>query len=145
MVSFSELSRAAYCPRQLYYARRHDDQEPPPEVSEKQALAGRYDELLTADDETLSGLPIDCDPAGYREALTALTRRADWEELCQPVATDYYVEGKDCHGVIHKLLAGDPPRSNGDLTGQATGNRRVGATDGPSGRRCQRACLGTRT
>ncbi len=109
MVSFSELSRAAYCPRQLYYARRHDDQEPPPEVSEKQALAGRYDELRTADDETLDALPIECGPSAYREALTALSERSDWEALCSPTETDYYVEGKDCHGVIHKLLAGDPP------------------------------------
>jgi CRISPR-associated exonuclease Cas4 len=109
MPSFSDLSRAAYCPRQLYYARRDDDREPPPEAQRRKALAFRYEELREADDETLAALPIDPDPAAYREALTALSTHPEWAALCAPVATDYYVEGKDCHGLIHKLLAGEPP------------------------------------
>jgi len=107
--TFSELSRAAYCPRQLYYARKHDDGKPPDSVEEKQALAFRYRELRTADDETLAALPIERSPAAYREALDSLSTRPVWEDLCEPVETDYYIEGKDCAGMLHKVLAGDPP------------------------------------
>jgi len=109
MPTFSDLSRAAYCPRQLYYARTDDDRGPPPEAEARQALAFRYDELSEADDETLAALPIDCSPAAYREALQRLSTRSDWGGLCDPSESEYYVEGKDCHGMIHKLLAGDPP------------------------------------
>ncbi|TQQ82858.1 hypothetical protein EGH24_05305 [Halonotius terrestris] len=109
MPTFSELARAAYCPRQLYYARKHDDGEPPPETDAKQALAFRYDELRTADDATLTSLPIDCSPNAYRDALDTLADRPLWDDLCAPAETDYYVEGKDCRGLLHKLLAGDPP------------------------------------
>ena len=109
MPSFSELARAAYCPRQLYYARKHDDHAPPPEAAEKRELAFRYEELLNADDETLAQLPIGCSPAAYRDALETLSTRAVWDRLCQPAETKYYVEGKDCHGQVHKLLAGEPP------------------------------------
>ncbi|MFW5973829.1 MAG: CRISPR-associated protein Cas4 [Natrialbaceae archaeon] len=109
MPTFSDLSRAAYCPRQLYYARTDPDRGPPPEAEARQALAFRYDELRAADDETLAALPIDREPAAYREALGELSTRPEWEDLCDPAETEYYVEGKDCHGLIHKLLAGDPP------------------------------------
>ncbi len=109
MPSVSDLSQAAYCPRQLYYARRESDRSPPPEARERQALAFRYDELRTADNETLAALPIDCSPAAYREKLETLATRSDWEALCAPTETNYHVAGKDCHGIIHKLLAGDPP------------------------------------
>lgn len=109
MPRVSDLSRAAYCPRQLYYARRDDDRGPPPEARERRALAFRYAELLEADDGTLAALPIARPPAAYREALSVLSDRPDWEALCAPAATDYHVEGKDCHGIVHKLLAGDPP------------------------------------
>lgn len=109
MPSFSELGRAAYCPRQLYYARKHDEQEPPPEAAEIKALAFRYAELKTASDETLSSLPIDPEPTAFRAKLGTLATRDDWEDLCDPVEQEYFVEGKDCHGVVHKLLAGDPP------------------------------------
>ena len=109
MPTFSELSRAAYCPRQLYYARKHDDGEPPDSVEEKQGLAFRYRELRTADDETLAALPIERSPETYREALDSLSTRPVWEDLCEPVETGYYVEGKDCAGLLHKILPGDPP------------------------------------
>jgi len=108
MPTFSDLSRAAYCPRQLYYARRDDDRGPPPEAEARQALAFRYDELRKADDATLADLPIECSPAAYRDALAGLSRRTDWTELCDPAEENYHVEGKDCNGLIHKLLAGDP-------------------------------------
>lgn len=109
MPTFSDLSRAAYCPRQLYYARADDDRGPPPEAEARQALAFQYAELRTAADETLAELPINCSPASYREALHELSTRSDWEPLCAPAETEYFVEGKDCHGLIHKLLAGEPP------------------------------------
>jgi CRISPR-associated exonuclease Cas4 len=109
MPTFSDLSQAAYCPRQLYYARSKDDREPPAEAKARQELAFRYPELLAADDEVLAELPIECSPTAYREALRALSRRSDWEALSEPDTTEYFVEGKDCHGLIHKLLAGDPP------------------------------------
>lgn len=109
MPTFSDLSRAAYCPRQLYYARRDTDRGPPPEAQARTALAFRYKELRAADDETLAELPIRCSPAEYRDALNDLSTRPDWEQLCEPHKRDYSVDGKDCHGRIHKLLAGDPP------------------------------------
>lgn len=109
MPTFSDLSRAAYCPRQLYYARTDDDRGPPPEAQARQELAFRYPDLRTADDETLAELPIECSPAAYRKALTELSTHPDWDSLCDPAERDYVVEGKDCHGLIHKLLAGDPP------------------------------------
>lgn len=109
MPTFSDLSRAAYCPRQLYYARSDDERGPPPEAKAKRRLAFRYDELRTADDQTLRALPIDCSPADYRAALDRLSNRSDWDGLCEPVDRNYAVEGKDCHGRIHKIIAGDPP------------------------------------
>lgn len=45
MLAFSDLRRAAYCPRQLYYARR-DDRSPPQTVAAVKAIATRYDEFL---------------------------------------------------------------------------------------------------
>lgn len=109
MPTFSDLGRAAYCPRQLYYARTDDDRGPPPEVEAKQQLAFRYGELRTADDGTLAELPIACSPAEYRDGLDELSTRPYWDQICEPSERNYGVEGKDCHGRIHKLLAGDPP------------------------------------
>ena len=109
MPTFSELSRAAYCPRQLYYARKHDDESPPATVEETKSLAFRYRELREADDETLAALPIERSSAAYRDALTSLSTRPVWDDLCEPVETDSYVEGKDCAGMLHKVLAGKPP------------------------------------
>jgi CRISPR-associated exonuclease Cas4 len=107
LVTFSDLARAAYCPRQLYYARRDDDRGPPPDVAERQQLAFRYAELRHASDETLGALPIEVDPAAYRTALDGLATRDDFEALCNPAARDVLLTGKDCRGVVHKLLAGD--------------------------------------
>jgi CRISPR-associated exonuclease Cas4 len=109
MPAFSELSRAAYCPRQLYYARKHDDEGPPASVENTQQLAFRYRELREADDETLAAVPIERSPAAYREALESLSTRPIWEGLCEPAETDYYVEGKDCAGILHKIIPGEPP------------------------------------
>jgi len=107
--TFSELSRAAYCPRQLYYARKHDDEGPPASIENIQQLAFRYRELREADDEILAALPIERSPAAYREALESLSTRPVWDDLCEPVATNSSVEGKDCAGILHKILRGEPP------------------------------------
>jgi CRISPR-associated exonuclease Cas4 len=109
--SFTDLSLAAYCPRQLYYARREDDRSPPTSVDRVRELAFRYPDLRDADDATLAALPIERPPADYRTALDALASRDDWAELAAPAARDVHLAGRDCHGVAHKLLDRDdgPP------------------------------------
>lgn len=107
MPTFTDLSRAAYCPRQLYYARREDDREPPPEAIERRDLAFRYPELRGADDATLSAEPVDLAPGAYRTALSRLAERDDWDELADPTGRMVRLEGRDCRGVAHKVLESD--------------------------------------
>ncbi|AKU06432.1 CRISPR-associated protein Cas4 [Haloferax gibbonsii] len=109
LVAASDLARAAYCPRQLYYARRDDDRAPPPAVREVRALAFAYPDLLDAPDDELAACPISVSPAAYRENLARLRERDDWGALTDPVARDALLAGKDCRGVAHKLV-----RSPGD-------------------------------
>lgn len=108
-IAISDLARAAYCPRQLYYARQECDRTPPESVRERISLAHRYDDLRNADDAALRDLPISPPPEAYREALTALAERDDWSALSREYERDVYLDGRDCHGVAHKLLDGDPP------------------------------------
>jgi len=116
-VTFSDLRTAAYCPRQLYYARRDDDRGPPEAVDCVRALANRYPELLDADDAMLADLPVAVPPEIYRERLRALRERPLWDDLTDPAAGETLLTGRDCRGVAHKLLA-DPLRpvlvSSGD-------------------------------
>jgi CRISPR-associated exonuclease Cas4 len=107
LVTFSDLARAAYCPRQLYYARRDDDRGPPPDVADRRALAFRYADLRDATDETLRSLPLAVPPDEYRAALDRLVARDDFDALCDPTDRDVLLTGKDCRGVVHKLLASD--------------------------------------
>lgn len=106
MPTFSDLSRAAYCPRQLYYARRDDDRGPPPEVAETKDLAFRYPELLDADDAALEELPIERPPDEYRKALSRVAERDYWDDLVDPGARNLLLDGKDCRGIASKVLAG---------------------------------------
>ncbi|ADE03495.1 CRISPR-associated protein Cas4 [Haloferax volcanii] len=112
LVAASDLACAAYCPRQLYYARRDDDRTPPPAVREVRALAFDYPDLLDATDDELASRPISVSPAAYRERLTRLRERDDWDALTDPVARDELLAGKDCRGVAHKLVGA--PDGEGD-------------------------------
>ena len=107
--TFSDLARAAYCPRQLYYARRDDDRGVPGDAAETMALAHRYAELRTASDATLRALPLERPPSAYRRALDRLAERDDWAALAGEYDRDVRLAGKDCHGVARKVLRTDPP------------------------------------
>jgi len=112
LVAASDLARAAYCPRQLYYARRDDDRAPPAAVADVRALAFEYPDLLDAPTDALAARPISVSPAAYREHLARLRERDDWDALTDPVARDELLTGKDCRGVAHKLVGS--PDGEGD-------------------------------
>ncbi|MEZ3117043.1 hypothetical protein RYH80_14095 [Halobaculum sp. MBLA0147] len=113
LTAFSDLARAAYCPRQLYYARR-DERTVPETVTRVTALADRYRELRDADDATLATTPVAVEPATYRERLRTLAERPVWDALVAPAARETYLVGKDCHGVASKVLAGATLAAAGD-------------------------------
>lgn len=108
LVAFSDLLTAAYCPRKYYYRDREDDREPPPEVGNRRALAFRYSDLLAADVAALAAEPIAVDPSESRRNLEATRARFEeigrWEAICEPTGRDAYAAGKDCHGIVHKVL-----------------------------------------
>jgi len=133
-LAFTDLRMAAYCPRKLYYVRQEDDREPPPRVPQIRALATQYERLLEASDTALAGEPIETTPSVYRAQLCHTRDRLQdttcsrpeseqpqnrWEALCSPAETDVFVAGRDCHGIVHKILtdplepvlisAGSPP------------------------------------
>jgi len=134
-ITFSELRTATYCPRKLYYQQtRETEREPPPEIDEIRALADRYDDLLAAD-ARLADEPIALDPTTYRDQLAATRRRLEtggnadgdtetdrdhWSRVCEPIDRDRLVTGKECRGIVHKVLetpiepvivsAGSPPK-----------------------------------
>ena len=110
-IPFSDLRIAAYCPRKLYSRRRSpEEREPPTAVARRRELAFRYPALLDADDATLRALPTEEPPPRYRERLERTRARLDcWDQVVDPVARNVFCSGRECHGVIHKLLA-DPPR-----------------------------------
>jgi CRISPR-associated exonuclease Cas4 len=106
--AFTDLSVAAYCPRQLYYRRREGTD--PPDRDDRHELAFRYPELL--DPETdLSAEPVAVDPTAYRSNLgrsRARLGRARFRRLAAPSARDVLLEGRDARGIAHKLLE-EPP------------------------------------
>ncbi|MGQ4556336.1 CRISPR-associated protein Cas4 [Halobellus sp. GM3] len=106
-IPISHLARAAYCPRQLYYARREDDFEPPPAVGAVRELADEYEANRSAPDRSLRERPIAVSPATYRSNLSALARRDDYDRLAAPSERDVFLRGRDCHGVAHKVLCAD--------------------------------------
>ncbi|SFC15842.1 CRISPR-associated exonuclease Cas4 [Halobiforma haloterrestris] len=115
-VSFTDLRTAAFCPRQCYYRRTRrndgeDDPTPPPEVTAVRGLEPRYEQLLAADDDVLEREPIEPSSAAYRDRLAAtrdrLASAGHWERLRDPDVRDAFVTGRDCRGIVHKVLA-DP-------------------------------------
>ena len=106
-ISFSDLARAAYCPRQLYYARNDDDRSLPEDVAAAIDLAFEYRHNRMADAETLAEKPIELEPAAYRRALDRLRDGPLWPAVADPSSRGVFVAGRDCHGRIDKLLEPD--------------------------------------
>ncbi|ADJ13477.1 CRISPR-associated protein Cas4 [Halalkalicoccus jeotgali] len=103
MYAVSDLSTAAYCPRQLYY-RRDDDREIPPSVAARRELAFEYDALL-AGDAILEERPIERPPTEYREALGRARERLDcWDDLADPPHREVLLSGRECRGIASKVL-----------------------------------------
>lgn len=111
MIPFSDVARAAYCPRQLYYARRDDDPDAPSEARARIDLAFRYPALVDAPDRTLRRLPIRRSPAAYRRNLDRIRERDDYDDLVDPEHERAFLSGKDCHGTAYKILPGDDSTS----------------------------------
>lgn len=109
MLTFGALARAAYCPRQYYYAEREGVDGPPPAARARRDLAFRYPALRRASDAELAAEPIERSPTAYRAALDRLTTREDWDGLVDPMEREVLLAGRECRGIAHKLLAGDPP------------------------------------
>jgi CRISPR-associated exonuclease Cas4 len=105
-VSFSDLRVAAYCPRKLYYRRQEPDRSPPAIVGERRALADRYDELLELSTEELDRLPIGLEPTTYRQRLEQTRQSCEcWAAVLDPVERNVPAQGRECHGIVHKVLA----------------------------------------
>lgn len=117
LVPFSDLARAAYCPRQLYYLRRDDDRGVPAAARARIDLAFRYDELADASDDALRRLPLRRSPAAYRRNLARLRERDDYDALVDPASERAFLAGKDCHGTAHKLLEPSGTTGNADSPG----------------------------
>ena len=106
-VTFSDLATAAYCPRQLYYARRDDDRGPPPGVARVKADAHRYPDILDGAEPATDAIAA----AEYRRRLRHLKRRdpTRWAALVDPSERAVVVSGRDCRGVVEKVLPGPVP------------------------------------
>ena len=102
-VAFSDLARATYCPRQLYYARR-DDRSPPAEHDHARDLAGQYDTLAVASEAALATYDLAVEPPEFRSNLRAGLDR--YPHLAAPAETAVFVRGKDAHGLVGKVHTG---------------------------------------
>ena len=104
--SFTDLALATYCPRKLYYRRRETDRSPPPDVEPIRDLAFRYPYLLDpGGPDPLDDAPIDVTPTQYRSNLGQVRARFDaWDQLVDPPGREMYLEGRQCHGVAHKVM-----------------------------------------
>lgn len=104
MHAFRDVETAAYCPRKLYYRRNSPDEETPEAVEKRRELAFEYERLLS-EEGALDGAPIDTTPTQYRSNLGCARAGLDcWDELVDPDGRDVYVRGRDCHGLVHKVL-----------------------------------------
>lgn len=107
MQAFTDLATATYCPRKLYYRRDRAEYDQPDEIASIRNLAYRYESILDGE-VTLETEPIATSPQTYRSNLESAKARLDrWAELAAPEESRIFVEGKDAHGVVHKLLT-DP-------------------------------------
>jgi CRISPR-associated exonuclease Cas4 len=106
--AFTDIATAAYCPRKVYYRRKHGDGQPPDEIAKVRNLAFRYGELRDPASD-LTAEPIALTPTQYRSNLgQAKARLERWDELANPAETRVFLNGKDANGIAHKLLS-DPP------------------------------------
>ena len=142
-IPISHLARAAYCPRQYYYAERDGDHEPPASVEAIRNLAFRYERHRTATDEELRRLPIEVSPGRYRSNLASLAERDDYDRLAAPATREAFLRGRDCHGVAHKVLepadgadgrGGMDERDGTSETDRMNGRDGTARTDGTDGR-----------
>ena len=99
-IAFGDLARAAYCPRQLYYARS-DDSDPPAEYESARDIATRYDELAVASDAALATFDVAVPPPDFRSNLRASLDRHP--RVARPAETDAFLRGKDAHGRAAKV------------------------------------------
>ncbi|MFB6072915.1 MAG: hypothetical protein ABEJ88_08100 [Halobacterium sp.] len=99
-VPFGDLARAAYCPRQLYYARREDG-DLPDEYRAARRLARRYDELAVASAAALATFDLAVPPDDYRANLARSLDRHP--RVASPAETDAFLGGKDAHGRAAKV------------------------------------------
>jgi len=98
-VPLSDLALAAYCPRQLYYARR-DDRDPPAAHEAARDLAADYDSLAVASDAALATYDLAVEPPEFRSNLAA---SRDRHPVSDPAETAVYLRGKDAHGRAAKV------------------------------------------
>lgn len=115
MLAFSDLRTAAYCPRQLWYARQ-TDRSPPDSVAAVRDLATRYDDALANPDGVDADAPGSLDDdllevpvAAWLERVRGVREREPrFADLCDPAGVDVFLSGRECHGVASKVLPGPP-------------------------------------
>ncbi|WP_321111851.1 CRISPR-associated protein Cas4 [Halorussus salinisoli] len=78
-------------------------------MAERRDLAFRYGDLLDGPDERLADLPLAVGPAEFRSNLDYARRRfsEEWPAIRDP--SERSTEGKDCRGIVHKVLSLDVP------------------------------------
>lgn len=110
MHAFRDVETAAYCPRKLYYRKRSPETDSTPEsVQKRRELAFEYDRLLSGERE-LRQEPIEVTPTTFRSRIGCTRASLDcWDELADPTARDVFVRGRECQGVVHKVLETEPP------------------------------------
>ncbi|SEW17484.1 CRISPR-associated protein Cas4 [Halobacterium jilantaiense] len=101
-VSFSDLALAAYCPRQLYYARR-DDRDPPEAHDAARELATQYGSLSVASEAALATYDLAVEPPEFQSNLAASLAAHSVDD---PAETAVYLRGKDAHGKAAKVHRG---------------------------------------
>ncbi|ERG89198.1 MAG: hypothetical protein J07HX5_01352 [halophilic archaeon J07HX5] len=106
MHTFRDLETAVYCPRKLYYRRRAGDTSAVPDGDRPcRELAFEYERLL-ANTDHLREAPIVPTPTQYRSRLGRAKARLNWQRLVDPVEHEVVVTGRECCGIVDKLLAG---------------------------------------